>query len=275
MLRLVALAALLLAGLGVPAGAQQETLRVRFLDVGQADAVLVEAPGLRLLYDAGRGQDVLAWLDEFGVDTLDAVVASHGHADHIGGIEWVLRNRVVRAYLDNGNGGGSATLRSLRRSARELGVPWVVVAPGKRTVEQGGVRLTWYGPPADAEDENNASVGLLVEYGAFSVLLTGDAERPELRHFIDLGVPRVTVLKASHHGADDGVNPGWIMATRPEVVVISVGATNGYGHPCPNALSYYRRYARAIYRTDRHGTVTITGRKDGTWRAETGAVEIR
>jgi beta-lactamase superfamily II metal-dependent hydrolase len=147
------------------------------------------------------------------------------------------------------------------------GVPYL--APTARTILLGGVSLKVLPPWPESRDQNNASVGLLVEYGAFRMLLTGDAEREELGYFLRLGVPTVAVLKAGHHGALNGVTPGWVQATKPRVVVVSVGAGNSYGHPDPMALRYYGRYAEAIYRTDRDGEIRIDGRRDGSFDVTT------
>ena len=105
----------------------------------------------------------------------------------------------------------------------------------------------------------------MLEYGSFRALLVGDAEQDELRHFVALGVPRIAVLKASHHGARNGVSPGWVQATQPRIVIISVGADNPYGHPSPMAVRYYARYAESIFRTDRQGDILVEGRRDGSF----------
>jgi competence protein ComEC len=84
-----------------------------------------------------------------------------------------------------------------------------------------------------------------------------------------LGVPRVTVLKAAHHGSRDAVTPAWLSATRPAVVVISCGRDNTYGHPDPWALRYYESVARQVYRTDLDGQVTIVAGDDGTYEVTT------
>ncbi len=135
--------------------------------------------------------------------------------------------------------------------------------------------LTILPPPAWAEvEENNASVGVLVEHGEFRALLTGDSEQDELNHFLELGVPDVTVLKAAHHGSRNGVTPRWVDVTRPEVVVISVGRDNAYGHPHPWALRYYEAVASEIYRTDRDGQVTVRGYRDGRYEVSTAHVSV-
>jgi competence protein ComEC len=249
-------------------------VRVRFLDVGQGDATLIVSPeGKRVLVDGGRSAtDVAHVLRAAGIDTLDLVVASHADADHIGGLAAVFHATHVRAYLDNGRPHTTATYRRFMQIVERSNTQYLQATA--RTITLGSMILRVLPPPSDAEDQNNASVGLLLEYGNFRALLVGDAEQDELRHFVRLGVPRVSVLKAAHHGARNGVSPAWVQATQPRVVVISVGAHNPYGHPSPVALRYYGRYADAIYRTDLQGGLLVTAWRDGsfsvTYRASNG-----
>lgn len=264
---------------GVVARVDTPAVRIVFLDVGRGDATVIVSPGGRVaLVDGGRSAaPVLAALDVLGVDTLDLVVATHADADHVGGLDGVLVARPVRSYLDNGMPHNTAEYRELMDVVAWSGV--ARLEPVGRTIALGDVTLRVLPPWPDAQDQNDASIGLLLEYGAFRVLLTGDAERAALGHFLRLGVPAVTVLKASHHGALDGVSPGWVQATKPRVVVISVGAGNPYGHPDLMALRYFGLYADEVFRTDRDGTVLVTGRRDGsfdvTTRDESGTAVLR
>lgn len=107
-------------------------------------------------------------------------------------------------------------------------------------------------------------------FGGFRALLTGDSEVEELNHFLERGVPDVTVLKAAHHGARNGVTPAWLDATKPEVVVISCGRNNQHGHPHPWALRYYEAGGRKVYRTDVDGEVRVVGHRSGEYEVATG-----
>jgi beta-lactamase superfamily II metal-dependent hydrolase len=149
----------------------------------------------------------------------------------------LLRAIPIRYYMDNGVPHTTATYRRLMETLRASDVTYLQAT--ERAIGLGSVRLRVLPPPAQAEEMNDQCVGLVVEYGDFRTLLTGDSQVEELNHFLGLGVPRVTVLKAAHHGSRDGVTPAWLSATRPEVVVISVGRDNPYGHPSPWALRYY------------------------------------
>ena len=269
--RLILLALALLA----TRAAAQDSARVEliFLDVGQGDAVLVRGPGNKTaLIDAGpRAAHVAQQLADLGVDTIDLVVASHPHADHIGGMQEVLARFPVRRYLDNATRHTTQTyLRLLARVNRLSDTrDSFYLKPLARTIGLGDVRIRVFPPPESAAGQNDRSVGLLLEFGEFRAFLPGDAEVVELGHFVASGVPPVTVLKASHHGARNGVSPGWINATRPEVVVISVGAWNGYGHPDPWAVRYYGSHETPVYQTDIHGRIVIRGARDGTHEVTT------
>jgi beta-lactamase superfamily II metal-dependent hydrolase len=255
--------------LGTLTAADTPAVAITFLNVGQGDATLIQSPdGKRALVDAGRATwGVLERLEVMGVDTLDLVVATHADMDHIGGLDGVLYEVPIRSYLDNGRPHTTAEYRELMDMVEWSGVPYV--AATAQTIPLGDVSLRVLPPWPEARDQNNASVGLVVEFGAFRMLLTGDAEREELGYFLRLGVPTVAVLKAGHHGALNAVTPGWVQATKPRVVVVSVGAGNAYGHPDPMALRYYAHYAEAIYRTDRDGEILVTGRQDGSFDVTT------
>jgi competence protein ComEC len=271
--RVAAAFEVLLLALALVAGAAraQDSTRVRilFLDVGQGDAALIISPeGKTALIDAGPADaDVAHRLAALGIDTLDLVVASHAHADHIGGMESVLRTFPVRAYLDNGTPHTTATYRRLAHAIGSLNVMYL--APIARTIELGSVPLRVLPPSPQATTQNNRSVGILLEFGEFRALFAGDAEINELSYFLTLDVPHVTVLKAAHHGAWNGVSQDWIERTRPDVVIVSVGADNMYGHPAPRALSYYSALGARICRTDQDGTIVIRGGRDGSYEVET------
>ena len=258
----IALAAMLLLGGHLAA----QNLELLFLDVGQGDAVLITSPeGRRVLIDAGAPRTLVrAQLRARGVDTIDLAIASHNHSDHIGGMEAVLRGRPVRFYLDNGVPHTTATYRRVIAAVAERGTQYL--QPTARTITLGSVRLRVLPPPGLAGEQNDNSVGILLEYGTFRALFTGDSEHAELAHWLARDtVPRVMVVKAAHHGGWNGTTTAWAERTRPGVVVISVGAGNSYGHPSPAALAQWLAVGARIYRTDQDGDVLITVRPDGVF----------
>lgn len=255
--------ALLALLLGAPLAAQDGPgagpLEIHFLDVGQGDAILIRQGGVGVLVDAGRGDDIVLWLEELGIDSLAAAIGSHNHDDHVGGMDAVLADVPVGAYYYNGRPPGNRNAEAVEDLIREEGIP--APPPPWAPIRLGDARITVFPSRLRGAEvsENNSSLGVLVERGRFRALLTGDSEIDELNAWMDAGdIPEVDVLKAAHHGSRDAVTPGWIQRTRAEVVVISVGAGNSYGHPHEAALRYYRTGRRQVLRTDLDGTVVVS-----------------
>jgi len=255
-----------------PVAGQDPPVYVTFLDVGQGDAVLITSPeGKRALVDAGPGVDLGPALARWGVDSLDLVVASHPHADHIGGMTQVLGSRPVRFYMDNGQPHTTRTYEVVMKMLLDRPeITYLEAVP--RTLQLGSVTLRVLPMPRDpGSNLNNRSVGIIVEYGSFSAFLSGDSEQLELQHFVSAGVvPDVTLLKAPHHGSNNGMTDAFLSVAAPEVVVISVGAENDYGHPMPMALRAYARISDQVLRTDRDGEVVVAGYADGRYQLFTG-----
>ncbi len=259
----------LLTGFSGLTGLEEGPARLIFLDVGQGEAIVVRSPeGKTALVDAGPpGIDLVGQLRRYGIDTVDIAIATHPHADHIGGMAAVLRSLPVRFYMDNGEPHSTETYRELLWTLERSSV--VYLEATARTIELGSVTLRVLPPPASGSSINDRSIGLVVGYGEFRALLTGDSEVEELNHFLALGVPEVTLLKAAHHGSRNGVTPAWLSATRPDVVVIMCAFDNAYGYPHPWALRYYEAVASAIYRTDLQGDVVVEGRQNGEYTVTT------
>jgi len=250
---------------------QAAELSLRQLAVGQGDAALLTTPrGRRILIDAGPNAYMVAGiLRNEGIDTVDLVVASHAHADHIGGLPAVFAAVVVREFMDNGIPHTTATYaRTIAAVEREPGLRYL--AATDRTITVDSVAFRVLPPPRTNRSQNNNSVGLLIEYGRFRALYTGDSELTELSHWIrENRVPSVTLVKAAHHGARNGVTPEWIQATSPKVVVIPVGARNRYGHPSPLVVQLWAETNAQVYRTDQMGEIEVRARRDGTFTVNT------
>jgi beta-lactamase superfamily II metal-dependent hydrolase len=262
---------LLVSLLAAPLSAQ--SLELYFLDVGQGDAVLIREGGKTALIDAGPDGRVLAFLRALGVDTLDLVVASHNHADHIGGMTGVLAGTVVRYYLDNGIPHTTATYQRTIHAVRASGAQYLQAT--RRSITLGSARLRIL-TPSPSRDHNNSSVGVLVEYGTFRALLTGDSEIGELEHWLRAdSVPRVQVLKVAHHGAGNGTSLAWAHATQPWVAVISVGQPNRYGHPSASVVAAWEGVGARVYRTDTHGTLLVYADRGGSFSIRTAALTPR
>jgi competence protein ComEC len=257
-----------------PEAAEEPTLLLKFFDVGQGDAVLIHAPsGQAVLYDGGRGGRNLAGrLRALGIGSLDLVIASHNHADHIGGLPEVIREFRPRFVMENGIPHPTGAYRRFLESIEAAGSQ--LLEPERRVIGLGEAQLHVL-PPKKASGwaQNDNSIGVIVNYGGFRASLTGDAEAALFAYWLtyhrDLLRP-VHIHKASHHGSRNGDTRGGIQALQPEVVVIGVSARNGYGHPHGSALNLYRSVGATVYRTDRDGSVLIEARPSGRYTVVTG-----
>jgi competence protein ComEC len=237
-------------------------LTVRFLDVGQGDSTLIQHPdGTAVLFDGGPpGAGVARLLRKAGVERLALVVATHASRDHHGGLVEVMERFPVDALLDGGDGTADPAFRALLREAESRGIRRIpATAPLTLHVAGGAMRIGLLSPPPRPagpapEDPNPRAAVALVTAGAFDLLLSADAESDALA---PLDLPDVDAMKVPHHGSADPGLPELLDQIDPELAAIEVGP-NTYGHPAPSTLSALERAGVETYRTDRHGTVTLT-----------------
>jgi competence protein ComEC len=271
----------------------QTRLIVTVLDVGQADAIVVQTPlGHTILVDAGGRLERAAQLDgsaaervgertvvpfllRRGIHAVDAVVISHPHGDHAGGVAPVLRHLRVAEIADGGQRyGGHAYLDAID-TARAQRVPVIYPRASAEWRTDDGVALHFIGPSlpfiAGRNAINSNSIAFVLQYRRFRMLFTGDAgSESEVRFLAERVDLRADVLKVGHHGSAYGSSPAFIAAVAPKYAIISVGRHNLFGHPAPSTLATLYRYGARVYRTDRDGAVTVTS--DGTTETVTSVL---
>lgn len=272
----VLLGALLSACAGGPAvtsGGPPGEVTIRFLDVGQGDAALIRSPeGKTLLIDGGRsGARMQALMSTYGITKIDLMVATHADADHIAGLIPAAQASPT-VFINNGLASTTQTYANLIGALQAAGATFRKATD--ETITLGSLQVQVIAPPSGMNaDQNNNCVGIAIRFGAFRALLTGDSETPETQAWLALGRADIRgpfqVYKSIHHGASNGDHQAWLDAVQPRNVVISVGADNTYGHPTQTALNLYAQAGARVYRTDERGTVTFTGRSDGTYRTST------
>lgn len=251
---------------------------VLMIDVGQGDAIALRGPeGRWVLVDAGPpaaggagdsgAHPVVRALARRGVRRLDALVLTHPHLDHIGGAEAVLRTFDVAVVYDPGFPAPSAEYLEVLELAESKGIPWRAARGGER-LEIGGLLIDILAPAPEsepAEDANVTSVVARVTFGELEVLLTGDAYVDAERRVVADVPPELEILKVGHHGSGTSTDSLLLARAQPRIALVSAGRGNRYGHPDPEILARLERSGSRVWRTDQHGTVSVVGRRDGTY----------
>lgn len=244
---------------GNPGTAQAGTLTVTWLDVGQGDAAVIQCGGQSMLIDGGKPEKssyIYAWLQQHGLSYLDVIVATHVDADHIGGLSGALNYASVGTAYCPVTTGTTETFQSFVKYLAQREKQITVPTAGE-TFALGGAQVQILGPLRSAEDSNDNSIVLKVNFGATSFLFTGDAKRTEEQDLLNAGVNlQSTVLKVGHHGSDTSTSYPFLRAVAPQYAVISVGAGNSYGHPTEAVLSRLRDAGVTTFRTDMQGEIT-------------------
>lgn len=219
-----------------------DATEVHFIDVGQGDAALLLSGGQAVLIDAGTAESagaLVRYLEERGVRSLYAVIASHPHSDHIGGMAAVLSAFPAEHFYMGPETQNTAAYEDMLDALEAQGVQPAIPADGDTLRLDSGATVTFLGPADDvsAENMNDRSLIALFSTGAEQVLFMGDAEAAAEQSLL-AHHPALTcdILKVGHHGAATSSTPAFLSAIQPSVAVISCGVDNDYGHPSDQTL---------------------------------------
>ncbi|MBP3435688.1 MAG: MBL fold metallo-hydrolase [Clostridia bacterium] len=246
-----------------------DALRVTFFDVGNADCTLIQSGGKAVLIDAGEhktANDVVEQLRLSGVESLDYVIATHADADHIGGMEALIRELEIGTFLmpsvSETEEAHTQVYNSMITALERKGIPVADACYGF-DCSLGDARLEILSGRHAHGDENERSVICRLRFGAHTFLLMGDAGiETENTLILDGADIRADVLKVGHHGSNTSTGSRFIRVVEPQYAVITCGVDNSMGHPHKDTLKTLKEHGVTVYRSDHHGNIVFTS--DGT-----------
>jgi competence protein ComEC len=277
---MLALIAVALLPVHAFAAEQGGTLKIVFIDVGQGDSTLIILPNQKtMLIDGGerdQGKTVLSTLQEHNVSRIDVIVATHPHADHIGGLIGVIDAIDVGQIIDSGQIHTTQTFLDFVEAIESNRIPLSTVHEGDSIELDPSVDIQVLNPPItlpegahNEEEFNNNSVVIKLRYGEFTAMFPGDIELETESRLSGRDID-VDVLLASHHRSRGSNTAKYLEAASPEVVVIYAGADNAYGHPHPESLERINATrTQHIFRTDIDGTIILTANGGSDYALET------
>ena len=236
-------------------------LTVTYIDVGQADSILIQTPGGKnLLIDAGNNGDastIVTYLKAQNISRLDYVIATHSHEDHIGSLDTVIKTFDIGQVVMPKESSNTQTFRDVMTAIANKGLKPIEAKAGVKLDMGSEIYAELLAPNSSGyEDTNDYSAVLRLVYGKNSFLFTGDAEAQSETEMLRLGSQlKADVLKVGHHGSRTSSTAAFLKLVAPKYAIISVGKGNSYGHPTGEALARLSSVGATIYRTDESGTI--------------------
>jgi len=237
-------------------------LRVSYIDVGQADSILIQQGNSSMLIDAGNNGDsetVKKYISNQGITKLDYVVGTHPHEDHIGGLDYIINSfQVGKIYMPkvtNTTKTFQDVITAIKNKGMQITTPVV-----KDSFKLGEATCTILAPNSSTyEDINNYSIVIKIQFGNNSFLFDGDAGAISEMEMVKKGLDlKADVIKIGHHGSYTASCENFLAAVKPKYAVISVGKDNDYGHPHKGTMERLQAKGIKLYRTDECGTVVCT-----------------
>ena len=251
-------------------------LKVHYIDVGQADSILIQQGSSSMLIDAGNNEDsntVKNYISQQGITKLNYIVGTHPHEDHIGGLDYVINSfQVGKIYMPKATSNTKTfqdVVSAIKAKGMKATLPKVL-----ETFKVGNATATILAPNSSGyEDLNNNSIVIRLTFGNNSFMFDGDAEDISENEMLSKGLDvSVDVLKVGHHGSNSSTSQAFLDKVNPKYAVISVGKGNSYGHPHKSTMEKLQAKGIKVYRTDEKGTIVATSNgNDITFNVKSGS----
>ncbi|WP_244833019.1 ComEC/Rec2 family competence protein [Clostridium sp. BJN0001] len=237
----------------------KDLLKIHYIDVGQADCILIQQGDESMIIDAGNNDDentIKDYLKKVNVSKFKYVVGTHPHEDHIGSLDYIVNNYDVNKVYFPKVTTTTKTFKNFINACKNKNLS-LTVPKVSDTFMLGDAKCTIMAPNSEKyEDLNNYSIVIKVEYKNTSFLFTGDAEDVSEKEMLNKNLNlKADVLKVGHHGSHSSTTKEFLNAVSPRFAVISVGKDNDYGHPNDEIIKRLENFGTTIYRTDECGSI--------------------
>ncbi|MFA9560665.1 MBL fold metallo-hydrolase [Evansella sp. AB-rgal1] len=253
-------------------------MEVHYIDVGQGKATLLKGPSFTILFDAGRHDrnDVVPYLQKLDIKMIDLLVGTHPHADHIGQIDSVMDNFIVKEVWMSGDEHTSQTFERVLDSILASDADYHEPRAGE-TYTIGSAIIEVINPERLTGNFHEGSISVRIVYGNIAFLFTGDAEHQTERAMINRGHElKANIFHLGHHGSSTSNTKEFLDKVNPEITIYSAGENNSYGHPHVEVVTEITNRNVPIYGTDIHGTIIVKtdGKSYSVYTEKTGTVAV-